>query len=98
MIIAEWTLIPIGTSTTSVSRYVKDAVKELEKQEGIRVKPEAMGTLIEAESLAELFTAIERAHNSVFESGVRRIVSEIRIDDRRDKEATIESKAKALDK
>jgi uncharacterized protein (TIGR00106 family) len=98
MIIAEWSLIPIGTTSTSVGRFVKDAVRELEKQRGIRVKPEAMETIIEAENLVELFAAIEKAHNSVFESGVTRVVSEIRIDDRRDKQATMESKTEAVDK
>ncbi|KQC04675.1 MAG: hypothetical protein APR53_09725 [Methanoculleus sp. SDB] len=96
MIIAEFSIIPIGTKTTAVGKYVKAAVKELEKQGSIRAKPEAMGTVIEAKNLGDLFKAVEKAHNSIFDLGLKRVVTEIKIDDRRDKEATIESKTKAL--
>ncbi|MCU0633070.1 MAG: MTH1187 family thiamine-binding protein [Methanolinea sp.] len=96
MIIAELSIIPLGTKTTAVGKYVKAALKELEKQSSIRAEPEAMGTIIEAENMRDLFKAVEKAHNSVFDLGVTRVVTEIRIDERRDKEATIESKTKAL--
>ena len=96
MIIAEFSIIPIGTKTTAVGKYVKAALKELEKQGNIRAKPEAMGTVIEAENLGDILKAVEKAHNSLFDLGVQRVVTEIKIDDRRDKEATIESKTNAL--
>ncbi|MBN2014964.1 MAG: MTH1187 family thiamine-binding protein [Candidatus Altiarchaeota archaeon] len=96
MIIAEFSIIPIGTKTPSVSKYVKAVLKELEKDGRIRVKPEVMGTIIETENLEDLFKAVKKAHNSIFGLGVKRIVTEIKIDDRRDKKATIESKIRAL--
>lgn len=96
MIIAEFSIIPIGTKTTAVGKYVQAALKELEKQSSIRAKPEAMGTIIEAENLGDIFKAVEKAHNSLFGLGIKRVVTEIKIDDRRDKEATIESKTQAL--
>lgn len=96
MIIAELSIIPIGTKTTGVGNYIEAALKELKQQGGVRAQPEAMGTVIEAASLGDLFHAVEVAHNAVFGSGVQRVVTEIKIDDRRDKEATIESKTAAL--
>ena len=96
MIIAEFSIVPVGTADTAVGKYVKAALKELKKQHGIRSKPEAMGTLIEAENMGDLLKAVENAHNSLFDQGVRRVVTELRIDDRRDKVATIESKTKGL--
>ncbi|RLI90261.1 MAG: thiamine-binding protein [Candidatus Altiarchaeales archaeon] len=99
MIIAEFSIVPLGTETTSVSRYVKVALKELkelEKEGGIKIKPEAMGTIIEAKNLEEIFNAVEKAHEAVFRLGVKRLVTEIKIDDRRDKESSIESKINAL--
>jgi len=96
MIIAEFSIIPIGTKTTAVGRYVKAALKELEKQGSIRARPEAMGTVIEAGNLGDILKAVEIAHNSVFDLGLMRVVTEIKIDDRRDKKATIESKTKVL--
>ncbi|RLI86028.1 MAG: thiamine-binding protein [Candidatus Altiarchaeales archaeon] len=99
MIIAEFSVIPLGTETTSVSGYVRAALKELkelEKEGRIKIKPEAMGTIIEAKNLEEIFNAVERAHEAVFRLGVKRLVTEIKIDDRRDKESSIESKVNAL--
>lgn len=96
MIIAEFSIIPMGTKSTSVSNYVKAALDELEKDKKIRVKPGAMGTIIEAENLHDLFNAVEKAHEAVFRLGVKRVVTEIKIDDRRDKKASIEKKINAL--
>ncbi len=96
MIIAEFSVVPVGTKTPSVSRYVRAALEELGKDKKIRVKPHAMGTVIEARDLGDLFNAVGRAHEAVFKLGVERVVSEIKIDERRDKEASIEKKIKAL--
>ncbi len=96
MIIAEFSIVPVGTERPGVSTYVKAAVEELKKQGNIRVEAGAMGTVIEAKNLQDLFRAVEQAHNSVFETGIPRVVTEIKIDERRDKDATIESKIQAL--
>jgi len=96
MIIAEFSIVPVGTGSPGVSRYVKAAVEELKKQGGIRVEAGPMGTVIEAKNLRDLFKAVEQAHNAAFKTGIQRIVTEIKIDERRDKDATIESKVGAL--
>ncbi len=96
MIIAEFSIVPVGTGSPGVSRYVKAALEELKKQGNIRVEAGAMGTVIEAKNLQDLFRAVEQAHNTVFETGIQRVVTEIKIDERRDKDATIESKTQAL--
>lgn len=96
MIIAEISIVPVGTGTPGVSAYVKAALEVLKKQDRVRVEPGAMGTVIEAPNLRELFEAVEKAHNSVLEMDAKRVVTEIKIDERRDKEATIESKTRAL--
>ncbi|OPX69508.1 MAG: hypothetical protein A4E37_00358 [Methanoregulaceae archaeon PtaB.Bin056] len=96
MIIAEISIVPVGTGTPGVSAFVKAALEELKKQERVRVEPGAMGTVIEASNLRDLFDAVERAHNSVLAMGAKRVVTEVKIDERRDKEATIESKIRTL--
>ena len=55
-----------------------------------------MSTVIEAENLELLFEIIKEAHNQVKNNGADRIITEIKIDDRIDKNATIESKIKSL--
>ena len=94
MIVAELSVVPLGEGT-SVSKYVKEAVDAL-KKEGLKLAPGAMGTTVEAKSLDELFAATKMAHEAVFKAGARRVVTTLRIDDRRDKESSIESKMKAI--
>ncbi len=94
MIIAEFSVVPIGTQTPSVGKYVRKAIEALEKA-GVKYKLGAMSTTIETEDLDTLFKAIKLAHNAVFEEGAKRVVTTIKIDDRRDKNITIESKIKA---
>ena len=55
-----------------------------------------MATIIETKDLPTLFQVIQKAHDAVVAAGAERIVTEIKIDDRRDKEATMESKLKSL--
>ncbi len=95
MIIAEFSVIPLGTADVGVSDYVRVAIDVLKRRK-VRVKPGAMGTVIEAESVGELFKAVELAHEAVFRAGAGRVVTEIKIDDRRDKNVSIESKINAL--
>ncbi len=95
MIVVEFAVIPIGTKTPSVSKYVAAAVNALEEL-NIKAELTGMGTIFEASNLKNAFTAIERAHNAVFKAGAERVVTSVRIDERRDKESSIERKTKAV--
>ena len=56
-----------------------------------------MGTQIESGSFENILKAIEAAHQSLrTTSGIKRIVSTIRIDERLDKSATLEDKVKSV--
>lgn len=97
MISAELTIIPIGTSETSLSKYVAVAVAALDKT-GIKYKLSGMGTLLETENLDELFEALKVAHEAVFRDGVNRVVTSVKIDDRRDREKTMDDKVLSVEK
>ncbi|WP_413374886.1 MTH1187 family thiamine-binding protein [Paenibacillus taichungensis] len=84
MAIAEVTVIPIGTGTTSLSSYVADMQKVLENQRGITYQLTSMSTIIEG-PLNEVFTAIAALHEAPFLSGAQRVSTSVKIDDRRDK-------------
>ncbi len=90
MIVADVSIIPIGVGE-SVSKFVKKAIEELKKS-GFKIEVNAMSTVVEAKDVEELFLAVKRAREAVFEMGVKRIYTIIRIDERRDKELTIEGK------
>ncbi|AMR46481.1 MULTISPECIES: MTH1187 family thiamine-binding protein [Bacillus] len=100
MAIADVTIIPIGTETPSVSAYVADVQKILEgyQAEGkIKYQLTPMNTLIEGE-LSDLFAVIQAIHEAPLQKGLHRVATNIRIDDRRDKKTTLESKIESVNK
>ena len=94
MIIAQLSIAPIGKKV-SVSKYVKLVIETLKKG-NVKFETNAMATVVETEDLKTLFDVVQKAHNAVVASGAERVITELKIDDRRDKDATIKSKINAL--
>ena len=94
MIIAQLSIAPVGKDV-SVSRYVKLVLDTLKKEQ-VKFETNAMATVIETDDLSTLFDAVQKAHNAVLASGAERVITELKIDDRRDKDATITSKLNVL--
>ena len=95
MVIAEITVVPLGTGTPSISRYVAEAVKALEDS-GIRFTLTPMGTVLEG-SLEEVLEAVRMLHRLPFNKGAGRVSTRVVIDERRDKEASAEGKVKSVE-
>ena len=95
MAIMEISIIPLGTGVTSVSQYVASAVRALEGEAGVKYELTAMGTIVEGD-LDRLLGLARRMHQAVLDAGVMRVVTTIKIDDRRDKASSIDSKVKAV--
>ena len=95
MITAELTIIPIGTSKTSLSEYIAAAVAALDS-DGIKYELTGMGTLLESDDLGKIFSAITAAHEAVFKKGAERVATSIKIDERRDEERTIKDKISSV--
>jgi len=93
-VIVEFNIIPLGVGI-SVSQFLAPAVEELEKR-NVKYEVTSMCTIFEAKNIEEAFKLVREAHESVFEMGVKRIVTAIRIDDRRDDERSMEDKVKSL--
>ena len=94
MIIAQLSIAPLGEGI-SVSKYVR-IVLDVLKQENLRFETNAMATVIQTSDLSTLFQAVEHAHSAVLAAGAKRVITELKIDDRRDKEANIKSKLNSL--
>lgn len=90
----ELTIVPIGTNSTSLSKYVKISYEEIKKS-GLRFQLTPMGTCIIGE-FDEVFGLVKRIHNKYAALGIERISTQIKIDDRRDKDITFESKIEAV--
>ncbi len=94
MAIGEINIIPLGTKTPSVSSFIVNALKILEEY-GIKYELTAMGTIVEGD-IEKIFDLAKKMHNSVFEKGSLRVVTTVKIDERRDKKSGIERKVEAV--
>jgi uncharacterized protein (TIGR00106 family) len=94
MAILEISVVPIGTGDTSLSAYVADCLRVL-KKEKVRYELSSMGTNIEG-NLKDLFKIALTMHQVPFQKGAQRVVTTMKIDDRRDKKGTLEGKKKAV--
>ena len=94
MAILEISVVPIGTSETSVSSYVADCVRIL-KEEKVKYELSAMGTNIEG-NLKDLMRIALRMHEVPFKRGALRVLTTLKIDDRRDKKGTLSGKREAV--
>ena len=92
MPIMEINIIPLGTKTPSVSKYIADALKVLGKEKNIIYELTAMGTIVETDSLDLLLTLAKKMHRAVLSGKINRVVTTIKIDDRKDKKISIEEK------
>ena len=94
MAILEISVVPIGTGDTSLSAYVADGLRVL-KKEKLDDELSSMGTNIEGE-LKDLMKVALKMHQVPFKKGAERVVTTLKIDDRRDKKGTLEGKKKAV--
>lgn len=95
MAVVELSIVPVGTGSTSISGYIRQAVSIL-KEKGLKYSVTPMGTVMEGD-LEEVLEVCKQMHQSVLSSDVDRAVTTIKIDDRKDKELTMESKVRAVE-
>lgn len=94
MAIVEVSIVPLGLPTTSLSEQVASVLEPL-KRSGLHYTLTAMGTIIEG-SLEEVVNCVITMHEVPFRKGIGRVYTTIKIDDRRDKPITIESKIRSV--
>lgn len=96
MILAELSIFPTSEGV-SVSNYVKEAITIIENS-GLYHETGGMSTTIEAPDMDTLFKVISKCHGTMVKMGARRIHIDLKVDHRLDKDASIESKLKAIGK
>jgi len=94
MIISQLSIAPVGKGT-SLSKYVKIVLNALLKN-NIKFQTNDMATIIETKDLDTLFNVVKEAHNSVLKSGAKRVITELKIDDRKDKDIILGNKVKSV--
>ena len=93
MAVAQMTVIPVGTGA-SISKYVARAVK-IVAESGLKYELSAMTTVVEGE-LDSILALTKKVHESAFEGGAVRVLTSLSVDERRDKELTIDGKKAAV--
>lgn len=92
---AEISVIPI-TGSSSMSEQVAAAFDAISRTEGIKATLTPLSTQIEAGDIDAVLNAIKAAHGAARAAGVARIISSIRIDQRMDKDQTLEDKIRSV--
>lgn len=96
MAIAAVSISPVGEGV-SVSRFVAAAVRIAREEKRVRVRLDPMFTTLEGE-LDVVLALIRRMHEAVFEAGAVRVGTVIKIDDRRDRAASMEEKVQGVER
>jgi uncharacterized protein (TIGR00106 family) len=89
------TIAPLGTATTSLSRWVA-GVERVLRGSGLTHQLTAMGTIIEGD-LDAVLRVVREMHEQPFTEGAVRVSTLIKIDDRRDKPHTIAGKMRSVE-
>jgi len=97
MVIAEVSIVPLGTKTPSLSKHLARAFRVLREEKNIKYELTPMGTIIEGD-LGEVLRVVSNMHESIFDGKVMRVTTTIKIDDRRDKTLSMRGKIESLSK
>lgn len=85
---------PTGIGT-SLSKYVAEAVRVAENDPRVKTSLSPMFSILEG-SLEDCLDVAKLMHEELFKQGAERVGTLIKIDDRRDKETSMEGKMKSV--
>jgi uncharacterized protein (TIGR00106 family) len=97
MATADLTVIALGRPDASASAYIAEIQRRLARQERVRYAMHAMGTSLEGET-ADILAVVGELHAVPFELGVPRVYTVLKLDERRDKEQTLEDKVASVER
>jgi uncharacterized protein (TIGR00106 family) len=95
MATADLTVIALGRADASASRYVAEIQRRLAAQDRVKYLMHAMGTSLEG-STADILAVVGELHAVPFELGIPRVYSVLKLDERRDREQTLEDKVSSV--
>lgn len=91
--LAELSVFPLDKGDSGLSRYVAESIKIIQES-GLDYEIHAMGTLIEGPS-DKVFEVIKKCHENMA-SKCQRVVTNVKIDDRRGAEGSIKRKVESV--
>jgi uncharacterized protein (TIGR00106 family) len=94
---ADLTVIALGRPDPSASAYIAEIQRRLRAQDRVRFQMHAMGTSLEG-TTADILAVVGELHAVPFESGVPRVYTVLKLDERRDRpDQTLEDKVRAVE-
>ena len=97
MATADLTVIGLGRSDPSAGAYIAEIQRRLAAQDRVKYRMHAMGTSLEG-SVADILAVVGELHAVPFELGLPRVYSVLKLDERRDKEQTLDDKVESVEK
>jgi uncharacterized protein (TIGR00106 family) len=94
---ADLTVISLGRPELSASKYIAEIQKRLAAQDRVRYRLHAMGTSLEG-STDDVLALVRELHEVPFGMGIERVYTVLKLDDRRDKEQTLDDKVTSVEK
>ena len=95
MATADLTVLALGRPEVSASEYIAEIQRRLGRQERVRYRMHAMGTSLEG-STADILAIVAELHAVPFEQGIPRVYTVLKLDERRDREQTLEDKVASV--
>ena len=95
-VIAEIVVVPIGTESTEVSKYVAKCLDVVKQAKDVTYVLTAMSTIIQG-PLSRVLEIYEKMHEVPFGMGGKRVLSTLKIDDRRDKRVVLGDKTTSIE-
>ncbi|WP_444685139.1 MTH1187 family thiamine-binding protein [Alkalicoccus luteus] len=96
MALLEISVVPVGTSSESFQDDVDRAVAVIE-QNGLKYQVTPTSTIVEGD-IDKLFDVAQVIHLNEVKNNAKRVVTTMKIDDRTDKDMTLEGQVNKVDK
>lgn len=95
MATADLTVIALGRPDASASAYIAEIQRRLAAQDRVRYVMHAMGTSLQG-TVEDVLDVVRELHGVPFELGVPRVYTVLKLDERRDREQTLEDKVESV--
>jgi uncharacterized protein (TIGR00106 family) len=92
---ADLTVIALGRPDASASAYIAEIQRRLARQDRVRYVLHAMGTSLEG-ATEDILALVGELHAVPFEAGIPRVYTVLKLDERRDREQTLEDKVESV--
>ena len=94
-VVAFLSVVPIGTRDASLSNYVASCLKILKDRDDVSYQLTPMGTVVEG-PIGNILEVTRQMHEIPFDEGVSRVITTLKIDERRDKPFSMSSKVDSV--